>query len=180
MKRKLLFLAVLAMLLASCSNDEGITPTSESLKDTPINVNVLVSNLKTRAGNDSEADFDKFYISIKQSEANDKYNYDNVVMKKEKGQWGCYESDVEGADRKELLWKGTDQFSVTASTSSMTGTAPYALSVAADQSAADKIKENSLHSLFPAVSNLLLTLIFSCLLFPVGPNFQQSLISSCP
>ena len=142
MKIKLFFFAALAMILASCSNDEGLTPISESLKDTPINVNVLVSNLETRAGNDSETDFDKFYISIKQSEVNDKYNYDNVVMKKEGGQWVSYESDVEGADKKELLWEGTDQVSVTASTFPMTGTVPYALSVAADQSTADRIKES--------------------------------------
>ena len=41
-------------IFAGCANDEDALLPNDSLKDTPINVDVLVSGINTRAGYDAD------------------------------------------------------------------------------------------------------------------------------
>ena len=137
-------MAALAAIFAGCSNnDDEVMQPQESLKDTPINVNVLMTDIQTRAGYDSNNQPTKFYLSIDQ--AGESYDYTNVVMKYEGSKWVAYESADEGAAQKQLLWEGTAgvNVTVTAATFSLstTSTPPsYSLRASADQSSDAKLK----------------------------------------
>ena len=127
-------------IFAGCANDEDALLPNDSLKDTPINVDVLVSGINTRAGYGNTSLPTKFYLSIDQKDT--KYDYTNVVMKYEEGKWVAYESDDENAATKQLLWEGSkDNVTVTAATF-LLSEAPTScsLNVQTDQSTADGIK----------------------------------------
>ena len=127
-------------IFAGCANDEDALLPNDSLKDTPINVDVLVSGINTRAGYDNTSLPTKFYLSIDQN--GEKYDYTNVVMKYEEGKWVAYESAAENAATKQLLWEGSEvNVIVTAATFPLPeASTSYALSVQTDQSTADAVK----------------------------------------
>ena len=125
-------------IFAGCANDEDALLPNDSLKDTPINVDVLVSGINTRAGYDNTSLPTKFYLSIDQKDT--KYDYTNVVMKYDGSKWGAYESANENAAKKQLLWEGSkDNVTVTAATFSLSD-ASTTLSVQTDQSTAEAVK----------------------------------------
>ena len=140
--RKIFYLAMVAVtvIFAGCANDEDALLPNDSLKDTPINVDVLVSGINTRAGYDADNLPKMFYLSIDQKDT--KYDYTNVVMKHEGGSWVAYESAAENAAKTQLLWEGSkDNVTVTAATFPLSATSTsYALSVQTDQSTAEGIK----------------------------------------
>ena len=127
-------------IFAGCANDEDALLPNDSLKDTPINVDVLVSGINTRAGYDNTSQPTKFYLTIDQHGEN--YDYTNVVMKYDGSKWVAYESADENAKKKQLLWEGSEvNVIVTAATFPLPKTSTsYALSVQTDQSTAEGIK----------------------------------------
>lgn len=139
-KIQILAMAALAAIFAGCSNnDDEVMKPKESLKDTPIDVNVLLTDIQTRAGYDNTNQPTLFYLSIDQAGGN--YDYTNVVMKYENGSWVAYESDAEDSAQKLLLWEGsTGNVTVTAATFSLATSPSYSLSASADQSSDAKLK----------------------------------------
>ena len=133
-------MAAMAFLLASCAGEEEVTTPANSLKGKPINVDVLVSDIKTRAGYDTDDLPTKFYLTIDQDGEN--YDYTNVVMKYEGGKWVAYESDAENAATKQLLWEGSkDNVTVTAATFHLPeAPTSCSLNVQTDQSTAEAVK----------------------------------------
>ena len=141
--RKIFYFAMVAVtaIFAGCANDEDALLPNDSLKDTPINVDVLVSGINTRAGYDNTSLPTMFYLSIDQKDT--KYDY-NVVMKHEGGSWVAYESADENAAKKQLLWEGSE-FNVIVTAATFPLSAPstsYALSASADQSSDAKLKSS--------------------------------------
>ena len=125
-------------IFAGCANDEDALLTTNSLKDTPINVDVLVSGINTRAGYDNTSQPTMFYLSIDQKDT--KYDYTNVVMKYDGSKWVAYESANENAAKKQLLWEGSKgNVTVKAATFSLSD-ASTTLSVQTDQSNAEAVK----------------------------------------
>ena len=141
-KIQILAMAALAAIFAGCSNnDDEVMKPKESLKDTPIDVNVLLTDIQTRAGYDNTNQPTLFYLSIDQ--AGEKYDYTNVVMKYEGSKWVAYESADESAVQKQLLWEGSEgNVTVTAATFSLETSPSYSLSASADQSSDAKLKSS--------------------------------------
>ena len=139
-----------AAIFAGCSNDEDALQPTDSLKDKPINVDVMVSGIHTRAGYDNNASLPtQFYLSIDQTGT--KYDYKNVVMKNEAGKWVAYESDAKDAAKKQLLWEGSEgNVTVTAATFPLPADATsYTLSAQTNQSTADAVKASD-HLYYPS------------------------------
>ena len=140
--RKIFYFAMVAVtaIFAGCANDEDALLTTNSLKDTPINVDVLVSGINTRAGYDDTSRPTMFYLSIDQEGT--KYDYTNVVMKYDGSKWVAYESAAENAAKKQLLWEGSkDNVTVTAATFPLPApSTSYDLSAQTDQSTAEAVK----------------------------------------
>lgn len=147
--RKFFYLAMasVAAIFAGCSNDEDALQTTDSLKGKPINVDVMVSGIHTRAGYDNTSSLPtQFYLSIDQD--GEKYDYKNVVMKNEAGKWVAYESDAKDAAKKQLLWEGSTNAEgtanpviITAATFPLPADATsYDLSAQINQSTADAVK----------------------------------------
>ena len=125
-------------IFAGCANDEDALLPNDSLKDTPINVDVLVSGINTRAGYDNTSLPTMFYLSIDQNGT--KYDYTNVVMKYDGSKWVAYESAAENAAKKQLLWEGSESnVTVKAATFSLSD-ASTTLSAQTDQSNAEAVK----------------------------------------
>lgn len=141
-KIQILAMAALAAIFAGCSNnDDEVMKPKESLKDTPINVNVLLTDIQTRAGYDNTNQPTLFYLSIDQAGKN--YDYTNVVMKYDGSKWVAYESADESAVQKQLLWEGSEgNVTVTAATFSLETSPSYSLSASADQSSDAKLKSS--------------------------------------
>ena len=141
-KIQILAMAALAAIFAGCSNnDDEVMKPKESLKDTPINVNVLLTDIQTRAGYDNNNQPTLFYLSIDQ--AGDNYDYTNVVMKYDGSKWVAYESADESAVQKQMLWEGSeDNVTITAATFSLETPPSYSLSASADQSSDAKLKSS--------------------------------------
>ena len=139
-KIQIFAMVALATIFAGCSNnDDEVMKPKESLKDTPINVNVLLTDIQTRAGYDNTNQPTLFYLSIDQ--AGESYDYTNVVMKYEEDKWVAYESADENAAKKQLLWEGSEgNVTVTAATFSLETSPSYSLSASADQSSDAKLK----------------------------------------
>lgn len=141
-KIQIFAMVALATIFAGCSNnDDEVMKPKESLKDTPINVNVLLTDIQTRAGYDNTNQPTLFYLSIDQ--AGENYDYTNVVMKYDGSKWVAYESADENAAKKQLLWEGsTGNVTVTAATFSLETSPSYSLSASADQSSDAKLKSS--------------------------------------
>ncbi len=143
MKTKYLTFAALALVLAACEQDVGITPVTpqDDLKDTPITVTAGVAELTTREGYDNDNLPDEFYLSIDQT--GEAYDYSNVLMTK------ATDADTY-TTTSNLLWAdGSNNASVTAATFSLDGT--QILTAENDQSTADGVK-NSDHLLMASKS----------------------------
>ena len=131
-------MAAMAFLLASCAGEEEVTTPADSLKGKPINVDVLVSDIKTRAGYDTENLPTKFYLTIDQEGAES--DYTNVVMKYEEGKWVAYASDAADAPTVDMIWaNATGTIAVKAATFSLSS-ASTTLNALTDQSTAEGIK----------------------------------------
>ena len=141
-KIQILAMAALAAIFAGCSNnDDEVMKPKESLKDTPIDVNVLLTDIQTRAGYDNTNQPTLFYLSIDQ--AGESYDYTNVVMKYEEDKWVAYESADENAAKKQMLWEGSEgDVTVTAATFSLATSPSYSLRASADQSSDAKLKSS--------------------------------------
>ena len=141
-KIQIFAMVALATIFAGCSNnDDEVMKPKESLKDTPINVNVLLTDIQTRAGYDNTNQPTLFYLSIDQ--AGENYDYTNVVTKYETGSWVAYESADESAVQKQMLWEGSeDNVTITAATFSLETPPSYSLSASADQSSDAKLKSS--------------------------------------
>ena len=139
-KIQIFAMVALATIFAGCSNnDDEVMKPKESLKDTPINVNVLLTDIQTRAGYDNNNQPTLFYLSIDQ--AGESYDYTNVVMKYDGSKWVAYESADESAVQKQMLWEGSEgDVTVTAATFSLATSPSYSLSASADQSSDAKLK----------------------------------------
>ncbi len=133
-------MAAFAFLFASCAGEEEVTTPANPLKNKPINVDVLVSDIKTRAGYDTDNLPTKFYLTIDQEgEDND---YTNVVMKYEEGKWVAYESDAADANKVDMQWSGSEgNITVKAATFSLAEESAT-LNAQTDQSTADDIKSS--------------------------------------
>ena len=157
-------MASVAAIFAGCSNDEDALQPTDSLKDKPINVDVMVSGIHTRAGYDNTTSLPtQFYLSIDQNGA--KYDYKNVVMKNEAGKWVAYESDAKDAAKKQLLWEGSEgNVTVTAATFPLpTNATSYTLSAKTDQSTADAVKASDhlyyySNAVTPSIGGIILSL----------------------
>ena len=141
-KIQIFAMVALATIFAGCSNnDDEVMKPKESLKDTPINVNVLLTDIQTRAGYDNNNQPTLFYLSIDQ--AGESYDYTNVVMKYDGSKWVAYESADESAVQKQMLWEGSeDNVTITAATFSLETPPAYSLSASADQSSDAKLKSS--------------------------------------
>ena len=141
-KIQIFAMAALAAIFAGCSNnDDEVMKPKESLKDTPIDVNVLLTDIQTRAGYDNTNQPTLFYLSIDQ--AGENYDYTNVVMKYDGSKWVAYESADESAVQKQMLWEGSEgDVTVTAATFSLATSPSYSLSASADQSSDAKLKSS--------------------------------------
>ena len=139
-KIQIFAMVALATIFAGCSNnDDEVMKPKESLKDTPIDVNVLLTDIQTRAGYDNTNQPTLFYLSIDQ--AGESYDYTNVVMKYDGSKWVAYESADESAVQKQMLWEGSEgNVTVTAATFSLETSPSYSLSASADQSSDAKLK----------------------------------------
>ena len=133
-------MAAFAFLFASCAGEEEVTTPANPLKNKPINVDVLVSDIKTRAGYDTDNLPTQFYLTIDQG--GEGYDYTNVVMKHEDGKWVAYASDAANANKIDMLWAGSQSpITVTAATFPLSGASTsYTLSALTDQSTAEDIK----------------------------------------
>ena len=141
-KIQIFAMVALATIFAGCSNnDDEVMKPKESLKDTPIDVNVLLTDIQTRAGYDNNNQPTLFYLSIDQ--AGESYDYTNVVMKYDGSKWVAYESADESAVQKQMLWEGSeDNVTITAATFSLETPPSYSLSASADQSSDAKLKSS--------------------------------------
>ena len=133
-------MAAFAFLFASCAGEEEVATPANPLKNKPINVDVLVSDIKTRAGYDNTSLPKQFYLTIDQG--GEDYNYTNVVMKYEEGKWVAYESDATNANKVEMHWAGSEgNITVKAATFSL-AEASASLSAQTEQSTAEAIKSS--------------------------------------
>ncbi len=139
MKKTMLSMAMVAVALAGCSNEEN-NPADYVPEGTPIRVNTYVADMETRAGYDESNGPSGFYISIVNS-FNQKYSYDA---------WMAYNSTTkawESFDAKNtstampMYWAGDkNQVQVTAATFAADEMAT-GLGVESDQT--DEAKYNS-------------------------------------
>ena len=133
-------MAAFAFLFASCAGEEEVTTPANPLKNKPINVDVLVSDIKTRAGYDNTSLPTKFYLTIDQDGT--EHDYTNVVMKNEDDKWVAYESDAANANKVEMHWAGSEgNITVKAATFSLAA-ASASLSAQPNQSTAEAIKSS--------------------------------------
>ena len=131
-------MAAMAFLFASCAGEEEVTTPADSLKGKPINVDVLVSDIKTRAGYDTKNLPTKFYLTIDQDGT--EHDYTNVVMKYEEDKWVAYASDAADAPTVDMIWaNATGTIAVKAATFSLSSTSTP-LNALTDQSTAERIK----------------------------------------
>lgn len=134
MKTKYLAYATVALLLASCSNDEDFVP-QDNLKGAPITVTAAVAELTTRAGYDTENLPTTFYLNV-DNPVSDKYDYSSM-MKYEGGEWVSYTAD--GTQKRTMVWDD-DMNKVTATAATYPLSDAQSLTVQSDQSTAEAVK----------------------------------------
>lgn len=133
-------MAAFAFLFASCAGEEEVATPANPLKNKPINVDVLVSDIKTRAGYDNTSLPTQFYLTIDQDGT--EHDYTNVVMKYEEGKWVAYASDAADAAKVDMHWAGSEgNITVKAATFSL-AEASASLSALTNQSTAEAIKSS--------------------------------------
>ncbi|MBD8041999.1 fimbrillin family protein [Phocaeicola sp. Sa1CVN1] len=136
-KANILATAVLATLLAACSNDSDVLNTPD-YADTPIGLNVNVGPMATRAGYDNTnltgSSFG-LYLTTEGTNSDERYNCTNREVRYESG-W-----TIQGG---QLLWKSNDATVTYYAYLPYTGTvgdaASYAFTVQTDQSSDSNVK----------------------------------------
>lgn len=89
MKHQLISLAVAALCFTACTNEDHIS--QDPLADTPIKLNVSVTNPTTRAGYSNELKPDAFWLMVYHDDnKNDKYNFD-IFAEKVGDTWKTYD-----------------------------------------------------------------------------------------
>lgn len=92
MKHQLISLAVAALCFTACTSEDQIS--QDSLADTPIKLNVSVTNPTTRAGYSNELKPDAFCLKVYHDDKkNDKYNFD-IFAEKVGDAWKTYDLDA--------------------------------------------------------------------------------------
>ena len=140
-KANILATAVLATLLAACSNDSDVFNTPD-YTDTPIGLNVNVGPMATRAGYDNTnltgSSFG-LYLTTEGTNSDERYNCTNREVKYDNG-W-----TIQG---RQLLWKNNDAivtyYAYLPYTGIVSDDTKYAFTVQADQSTEDKVKASDL------------------------------------
>ena len=117
MKHQLISLAVAALCFTACTNDDHIS--QDPLVDTPIKLNVSVTNPTTRAGYSNELKPDAFWLMVyHDDQSNDKYNYD-IFAEKVGDTWKTYDLKEFISNKRKtevtMLWANmTDPVTVSA------------------------------------------------------------------
>ena len=120
MKQTILTIAVTALCIAACTSEDHIS--QDPLADTPIKLNVSVTNPTTRAGYSKDLLPDTFQLRVyhNRNNDNDKYNYD-IFAEKDGDTWKTYDFNAyrpnDKKDKKEvtMLWANmTDPVTVNA------------------------------------------------------------------
>lgn len=90
MKQTILTIAVTALCIAACTSEDPIS--QDPLSDTPIKLNVSVTNPTTRAGYSNDLLPDTFQLRVyhNRNNDNDKYNYD-IFAEKDGDTWKTYD-----------------------------------------------------------------------------------------
>ena len=140
-KANILATAVLATLLAACSNDSDVFNTPD-YADTPIGLNVNVSPMATRAGYEqgalTEGSFG-LYLTTEGTNSDERYNCTNRAVKYDNG-W-----TIQG---EQLLWKSNDAtvtyYAYLPYTGTVSDATNYAFTVKTDQSTEDNVKASDL------------------------------------
>ena len=140
-KANILATAVLATLLAACSNDSDVFNTPD-YADTPIGLNVNVGPMATRAGYDNTnltgSSFG-LYLTTEGTNSDERYNCTNREVRYESG-W-----TIQGG---QLLWKSNDAtvtyYAYLPYTGAVSDAASYAFTVKTDQSNENNVKASDL------------------------------------
>lgn len=140
-KANMIATAVLATLLAACSNDSDVFNTPD-YADTPIGLNVNVSPMATRAGYEqgalTEGSFG-LYLTTEGTNSDERYNCTNREVRYESG-W-----TIQG---EQLLWKSNDAtvtyYAYLPYSGIVDDAASYAFTVKTDQSTEDNVKASDL------------------------------------
>lgn len=140
-KANILATAVLATLLAACSNDSDVFNTPD-YADTPIGLNVNVGPMATRAGYEqgalTEGSFG-LYLTTEDTEGDERYNCTNREVRYESG-W-----TIQGG---QLLWKSNDAtvtyYAYLPYTGTVRDAVNYAFTVQTDQSNENNVKASDL------------------------------------
>lgn len=136
-KANILATAVLATLLAACSNDSDVLNTPD-YADTPIGLNVNVGPMATRAGYDNtnltEGSFG-LYLTTEGTNSDERYNCTNREVRYDNG-W-----TIQGG---QLLWKSNDAtvtyYAYLPYTGTVSDAANYAFAVQTDQNSDSNVK----------------------------------------
>ena len=89
MKQTILTIVATALCIAACTNEDHIS--QDPLADTPIKLNVSVTNPTTRAGYSNDLKPDAFLLWVHHDDNNyDKYNYD-IFAEKVGDAWKTYD-----------------------------------------------------------------------------------------
>lgn len=136
-KANILATAVLATLLAACSNDSDVLNTPD-YADTPIGLNVNVGPMATRAGYDNTnltgSSFG-LYLTTEGTNSDERYNCTNREVKYDNG-W-----TIQGG---QLLWKSNDAtvtyYAYLPYTGTVSDAANYAFAVQTDQNSDSNVK----------------------------------------
>lgn len=117
MKQTILTIAVTALCIVACTSEDHIS--QDPLADTPIKLNVSVTNPTTRAGYSNDLKPDTFWLKVYHDDYhNDKYNYD-IFAEKVGDTWKTYDlmEFISNKRKKEvtMLWANmTDPVTVNA------------------------------------------------------------------
>lgn len=120
MKQTILTIAVTALCIVACTSEDPIS--QDPLADTPIKLNVSVTNPTTRAGYSNDLLPDTFQLRVYHNRNNDddKYNYD-IFAEKDGDTWKTYDFEAYRPNNKKdknevtMLWANmTDPVTVNA------------------------------------------------------------------
>ena len=139
MKQTILTIVATALCIVACTSEDHIS--QDPLADTPIKLNVSVTNPTTRAGYSNDLKPDTFWLKVYHDDYhNDKYNYD-IFAEKVGDTWKTYDlmEFISNKRKKEvtMLWANmTDPVTVNAYVNNIvSGDFPT------DQSDAEKLKK---------------------------------------
>ena len=117
MKQTILTIVATALCIAACTNEDHIS--QDPLADTPIKLNVSVTNPTTRAGYSNDLKPDAFWLWVYHDDNhNDKYNYD-ILAEKVGDTWKTYDLNAyftyQTKNEVTMLWANmTDPVTVNA------------------------------------------------------------------